>query len=157
MESKSLNEITQIIDTAMRNAGAIYDHNSEVLAKKIISFMGGASTRKDEGDTAQATLITPPNELASEISVNEHKLQGCIVDELAKQPVMSFSRLEIAKRIIDRIRPYLRTTEPVSVDVDAGTLAFDEAYKLEQDEYLPTEEIKRILQKVAKAWGLECR
>ncbi len=40
------------------------------------------------------------------------------------------------------------------VDLDVGTLAFDKAYKLEQDEYLPTEEIKRILQKVAKAWGL---
>lgn len=50
--------------------------------------------------------------VCSEISVNEDSLQGMIVDELLKYGTKR--DLKCAIRIIDRIRPYLRTTELVS-------------------------------------------
>jgi len=58
-----------------------------------------------------------------EISVNEDQLQGCIVDEMIGVPG---NRVAMATRIINRIRPYIRTTEPAPAtesSVDAETLS----------------------------------
>lgn len=63
---------------------------------------------------------------ASEISANE--LQLMVVEELAKKPVMTFARPEVAKRILKRLAPYLsfRTTEPVTVSLEkCGNAAAD--------------------------------
>lgn len=104
---------------------ALWHPKNPVNITKLALAMGGASTRKDE-DCANSCQELPHANIASEICENDIlKAVDCALKSKC---------LDTSLAVLDAMRPYLRTTEPVSVSLKACALAARKAFAETQGE-----------------------